>query len=173
MGWGSRMLADSVKGRIRVDSGGFGWIRVDSEQPRRGGCFGAFRSAYGHLDPIKMLGSGFGRGSDSCGFGWTPGPRNWNPPTQTNLNPHCSNGFSYCGEHDPSVSPTNLRNLVEAGSHIRMANSSSLPAPIPTRIARPKAFVWASQVRPVPNVNCPYDRKVRAISVESKCPNRM
>ena len=47
-------------------------------------------------------------------------------------------------------SPTNLRNLVEMGSHFHMANSASLPVPIPKRIARTKAFVWASHVRPIP-----------------------
>jgi hypothetical protein len=47
-------------------------------------------------------------------------------------------------------SPTNLRILVETGSHFRMANSPSLPVPIPTRIAPTKAFVWASHVRPIP-----------------------
>jgi len=47
-------------------------------------------------------------------------------------------------------SPTNLRNLVETGSHFHMANSTSLPVPIPKRIARTKAFVWASHVRPIP-----------------------
>jgi len=47
-------------------------------------------------------------------------------------------------------SPTNLRNLVETGSHFHMANSASLPVPIPKRIARTKAFVWASHVRPIP-----------------------
>jgi len=47
-------------------------------------------------------------------------------------------------------SPTNPRNLVETGSHFRMANSPSLAVPIPTRIARTKTFVWASHVRPTP-----------------------
>ena len=49
-----------------------------------------------------------------------------------------------------TASPTNLRNLVETGYHFHMANSASLPVPIPKRIARTKAFVWASHVRPIP-----------------------
>ena len=47
-------------------------------------------------------------------------------------------------------SPTNLRNLVETGSHFHMANSTSLPVLIPERIARTKAYVWASHLRPIP-----------------------
>jgi len=47
-------------------------------------------------------------------------------------------------------SPTNLRNFVETGYHFRMAKSRSLPVPIPARIARTKAFVWASRMRPIP-----------------------
>ena len=49
-----------------------------------------------------------------------------------------------------TVSPTNLRNLVETDSHFHMNNSPSLPLPIPTRIARTQAFIWASHVRPIP-----------------------
>ena len=68
--------------------------------------------------------------------------------------------------HTMLVNPTNLRNLVETGSHFRMANSLSLPALIPTRISRTKGCVWASQVRPIPKVSCPYERKMGAVSTK-------
>jgi len=55
---------------------------------------------------------------------------------------------THVGRH--TGSPTNVGNLVETGSHFHMANSASLPVPIPKRIARSKAFVWASHVRPIP-----------------------
>jgi hypothetical protein len=71
-------------------------------------------------------------------------------PAGGSLRTNHSTGVESTNRVRASVSPTNLRNLVETGSHFHMANLASLPVPIPKRIARTKAFLWASHVRPIP-----------------------
>jgi len=83
LGWGFRIRTDSVEGRIRVDSGGF-------RAAPQGDFLAYFAVCMGILTPSKWIpdSDGFGRGSDSGGFGWIPEPRNWNPPTQVHVSTH-------------------------------------------------------------------------------------
>jgi len=64
-----------------------------------------------------------------------------------------------------TASPTNLRSLVETGSHFHMANSNSLPVPIPTNYSY-ESFRMGKSRAPDPYVNCPYDCKVGAVSTK-------
>jgi len=76
LGWRYRILMDSVDGRIRVDSGEF--------RAARRYC-AVFYSLFGLFDPTDMD-SGIGLIRSTAGFGWCPGPRNPNPPTQLKTN---------------------------------------------------------------------------------------
>ena len=70
---------DSVEGRIRVDSGGFRAAPQGEILAYCTVCMGILT-----LQKQKWIpgSDGFGRWSDSGGFGRIPGPHKWNPPTQ-------------------------------------------------------------------------------------------
>jgi hypothetical protein len=89
--WANSRDGVSGFGRIRRRVGfSFGWIRVDSEQPRS--FFGVCCSLYGHFDPTEMA-SGYGRMSLRVGFwwiradSWTPEMESANPGKQCQAPP--------------------------------------------------------------------------------------